>query len=47
MWSGKPASDYDMLKVFGGSSYYHMNDEKLKPQGKKVMFLGFKGSVKG
>jgi len=29
MWSGKAATDYDMLHVFGCPAYYHVSDEKL------------------
>ena len=28
---GKTASDYDILRVFGCPSYYHVSDEKLEP----------------
>ena len=44
MWSGKAASDYDMLRVFGCPSYYHVSDEKLEPRARKVVFLGSKRS---
>ena len=47
MWSGKAASDYDMLRVFGCPAYYHVIDGKLKPRARKVVFLGFKRRVKG
>ena len=47
MWSGKIATDYDMLRVFGCSAYYHVSDEKLEPRAKKAVFLGFKRGVKG
>jgi len=46
MWSGKAASDYDMLRVFWCPAYYHVNDGKLEPRVRKVMFLGFKRGVK-
>ena len=46
MWSGKAASDYDMLRVFWCPAYYHVNDGKLEPRARKVMFLGFKRGVK-
>jgi len=47
MWSGKTATDYDMLHVFGCPTYYHVSDEKLEPRAKNVMFLGFKRERKG
>jgi len=46
MWSGKATTNYDMLSVFGCSVYYHVSDGKLKPQARKVVFLGFKRGVK-
>jgi len=46
MWSGKVANDYDMLRVFGCPTYYHVSDGKLEPRARKVMFLGFKSGVK-
>jgi len=42
LWSGKAASDYGMLLVFGCSAYYHMSDGKFEQRAKKVVFLGFK-----
>ena len=47
MWSGKIATNYDMLRVFGCSAYYHVSDGKLEPRAKKAVFLGFKRGVKG
>jgi len=47
MWLGKAASDYDMLRVFGCPAYYDVSNEKLDPQARKVVFLGFKRGVKG
>jgi len=46
MWSGKVASDYDILRVFGCPTYHHLSDEKLEPQARKVVFLGFKRGAK-
>jgi len=39
MWSGKPATDYDILRVFERPTYYHVSDEKLKPRVRKTVFL--------
>jgi len=47
MWSGKAATDYDMLRVFGCHAYYHVSNGKLKPRARKVVFLGFKRGVEG
>ena len=47
MCSGKPASDYDMLRMFGCSAYYHVSDGKLEPRARKIVFLEFKRGVKG
>ncbi|KAH9753489.1 Integrase catalytic domain-containing protein [Citrus sinensis] len=47
MWSGKYAQDYDSLRVFGCPAYYHVKDGKLDPRARKVIFVGFKGGVKG
>jgi len=47
IWSGKAASDYDILRVFGYPAYYHVSDGKLKPRARKAVFLWFKRRVKG
>ena len=47
IWSGKVASDYDMLRVFECPAYYRMSDWKLEPRERKYVFLGFKRGVKG
>jgi len=47
MWSGKTATDYDMLHVFGCPTYYHVSNRKLEPRARKTVFLGFKRWVKG
>ncbi|KAH9667138.1 Receptor-like protein 14 [Citrus sinensis] len=47
MWSGKHAQDYDSLRIFGCPAYYHVKDGKLDPRARKVIFVGFKGRVKG
>jgi len=36
-----------MLKIFGCPYYYHVNDGKLEPGARKVVFLEFKRYVKG
>jgi len=47
MRSGKAATDYEMLHVFGCSVYYHVSDGKLEPRARKAVFLRFKKGVKG
>lgn len=47
VWSGKPATDYDTLRVFGSIAYYHVNESKLDPRAKKALFMGFNAGVKG
>jgi len=46
MWSGKAASDYNMLRVFGCPAFYHLSDGKLEPRARKTVFLGLKRGVK-
>ncbi|KAG8480145.1 hypothetical protein CXB51_024902 [Gossypium anomalum] len=46
MWTGKSATDYDSLHVFGSTAYYHVKESKLDPRAKKVLFLGITGGVK-
>lgn len=46
IWSNKPAN-YSMLKVFGCSANYHVNEGKLVPRVKKGVFIGFGNGVKG
>ena len=46
MWSGKAASNYGLLRVFGCPTYYHVSDGKLEPRARKIVFLGFKRGVK-
>ena len=31
--SGKPTIDYDTLRVFGSTAYYHVKESKLDPMG--------------
>ncbi|KAG8502451.1 hypothetical protein CXB51_000402 [Gossypium anomalum] len=45
--SGKPATDYDFLHVFGFTTYYHVNESKLDPKAKKALFMGITSGVKG
>ncbi|KAG6420222.1 hypothetical protein SASPL_116742 [Salvia splendens] len=47
VWSGKPATDYDSLRIFGSIAYYHVTESKLDPRAKKALFLGFSAGVKG
>ena len=47
VWSGKPASDYDSLHIFGCPAYFHVTEDKLDPRAKKGVFLGFSQGVKG
>ncbi|KAE8708956.1 hypothetical protein F3Y22_tig00110332pilonHSYRG00622 [Hibiscus syriacus] len=47
VWSGKPATDYDSLHVFGSTSYYHVKESKLDPRAKKAFFMGITHGVKG
>ena len=47
MWSGKHAQDYDFLRIFGCLVYYHIKNDKLVSRVRKVIFVGFKGGVKG
>lgn len=46
VWSGEYA-DYDKLKIFGCTSYYHVKDNKLDNRAKKAIFLGYAKGVKG
>ncbi|KAG6395494.1 hypothetical protein SASPL_146139 [Salvia splendens] len=47
VWSGKPATDYDSLRIFGSIAYYHVTESKLDPRAKKALFMGFSAGVKG
>ncbi|KAI5313660.1 hypothetical protein L3X38_042836 [Prunus dulcis] len=46
-WTGKPASDYDFLHIFGCPVYFRVTERKLNPRAKKAIFIGFKSGVKG
>ena len=39
VWSGEP-SNYSYLRKFGCPSYYHINEGKLEPRAKRVIFVG-------
>ncbi|KAG8479661.1 hypothetical protein CXB51_029443 [Gossypium anomalum] len=45
VWSGKPATDYDSLHVFGSTVYYHVKESKLDPRAKKALFMGITSGV--
>ena len=46
MWSENYAQDYNSLRIFRFSAYYHIKDGKLDPRARKAIFMGFKGGVK-
>jgi hypothetical protein len=45
VWSGSPA-DYSHLRVFGCTTYAHVDNGKLEPTAVKCIFLGYQSSVK-
>ncbi|KAG6383626.1 hypothetical protein SASPL_156613 [Salvia splendens] len=47
VWSGKPATDYDSLRIFGSIAYYHVTESKLDPRAMNALFMGFSAGVKG
>ena len=47
VWSGKPATSYDTLHIFGSTEYYYVVESKLDPRAKKALFMGFNLGVKG
>ena len=47
VWFGKPINDYDTLRVFGSTAYYHLEESKLYPRAKKTLFMGVTLGVKG
>ena len=47
VWSEKPINDYDTLRVFGSTAYYHVKGSKLDPRAKKALFMGVTLGVKG
>jgi hypothetical protein len=46
VWSGTPV-DYSLLKVFGCTTYAHVDNGKLEPRAIKCLFLGYGSGVKG
>lgn len=40
-------ADYDKLRIFGSTAYYHVNEGKLDARAKKAIFLGYGVGVKG
>ncbi|KAM2725472.1 hypothetical protein EV1_028167 [Malus domestica] len=47
VWTRKPSSDYDYIRIFGSPAYFHVTRNKLDPIAKKAIFLGFSSGVKG
>jgi len=45
-WSEKIAQNYDLLRVFGCPTYYHVKEDKLDPKAKKTVFVEFKKCIK-
>lgn len=46
VWSGEHA-DYERLRIFGCTAYYHVSEGKLDARAKKAIFLGYARGVKG
>jgi len=46
VWFGSPA-DYSQLRVFGCTTYAHVDNGKLEPRAAKCIFLGYQPGVKG
>lgn len=46
LWSGEHA-DYERLRTFGCTAYYHVKEGKLDARAKKAIFLGYATGVKG
>ncbi|KAI5411976.1 hypothetical protein KIW84_056878 [Lathyrus oleraceus] len=46
VWSGEHA-DYERLKIFRCTAYYHVKENKLDNRAKKAIFLGYATGVKG
>ncbi|KAG6403761.1 hypothetical protein SASPL_135993 [Salvia splendens] len=46
VWSGKPATDYDSLRIFSSVAYYYVTESKLDSRAKKTLFMGFSAGVK-
>lgn len=47
VWFGKPAVNYDNLRIFGCPVYFHVTENKLDARAKRDIFIGFKSGVKG
>ncbi|KAM1596712.1 hypothetical protein ACFX1Z_031688 [Malus domestica] len=47
VWTGKPSSDYDYIRIFGSPAFFQVTENKLDPRAKKANFLGFSSGVKG
>ena len=43
---GTPAF-YSHLRLFGCSTFFHVNDDKLEPRERKDIFLGYATGIKG
>ena len=46
VWYNTPVN-YSRLRVFGCLAYIHVNDEKLEPRARKLIFVGYRVGVKG
>ena len=38
IWSGKPAQDYNLLRVFKSPAYFSAKDGKVNPRAKSLCF---------
>ena len=47
VWTGKLATDYKSLHIFGCPVYFHVEQRKLDSRAKKAVFMGFITGVKG
>ena len=46
VWFRKAAQDYDPLRIFGCTAYYHIKEDKLDPEAKKEFSLPLKEAQK-
>ena len=46
VWLGEHA-DYEKLKIFRCTTYYHVSEGKLEARAKKAIFFGYASGVKG
>ena len=46
VWSGEHAN-YERLRVFGCTAYYHVKDNKLDERAKKAIVLGYPKWIQG